>query len=192
MMDSSLSLSSLMSRILAVFILLLCLAIIVFGVFEPIYSRLYERHEDIDQARLALGKYENVNATKAQAEIRYQQLNNTLLNRGEFLNDKTVSLAGANLPSRLRRISSTSGIKISSIKSLPAEPSVTANIVTLKVKASGDMGSMMTTLHKLETSIPYMMIDDFSLKPTRVQRSANNIDVEAEFNIYAFLSNDPE
>ena len=60
------------------------------------------------------------------------------------------------------------------------------------MKASGDMGSMMTTLHKLETSIPYMMIDDFSLKPTRVQRSANNIDVEAEFNIYAFLSNDLE
>jgi|GEM_PF-4485814 len=187
-MIGSLSPSSTSSRLLALLILLLLIFILVLIFIAPAFDRLYIRHSDIVQDRVALGKYQSVNATRPRAINAYEQLAASVLMRGEFLTDQTASLAGANLRSRLRRISSAVGINISSVKSLPPEATDTATIVKIQVSASGSAKRIMTALHKLETSVPYLIIDEITIKTARVQRTVNEVDLDVNFTLHAYLN----
>jgi len=177
------------SRVFALLILFFLIFVLVSVLIKPVFDRLNNRHGDIVQNRVALGKYESVNATKLRATNAHNQITADILLRGEFLTEETAPLAGANLQSRLRRIASSAGINISSVKSLPPEVIDMTTIVKLQVSASGSTESVMMALHKLETSVPYLIIDDINIKTARIQSNVNKVNLDVKFILHAYLNN---
>ena len=180
---------SLIGRLVSVSLLVFCIFLFVAGVCLPIANQFYERHTDILQERQSLGKLESIVGTKTSTENQFNQLQAMIKSRGEFLSKSTTSLAGADLQSRLRAISAGEGTNITSVKVLTPDISNEKTVIKIRVSMSGNLRSMKDVLHEIETSVPYFIVDDFDLRPARVQRSESEVYLDAKFTISARYKN---
>ncbi len=183
----NLSIRPVYRRIFAVFILLILSFVFWAIVVRPSFTTIIERNNDIEETRFQLGKFNGLAAKKVSAEEALVKVTASQSNRGEFLQEGTSALASAQLQTRLQAIVKSNGAEISATRTLPPQDYDGFQKIGLRITLAGELDAVKTILHKIESNVPYLLVDNLELKPSRVQGSANQLRLDATLDVLGFL-----
>lgn len=184
----TLSLRPAFRRAIALFILAALLFFAWTALIGPTVASYAERQYQIEETRYQLGKFEVLAARKDGAEQQLERATAAYASRGEFLREETPALASANLQTRLRAIVSANGAVMSAARTIPAKQRDGFQAVTLRITLTGDLDAVKKTMHKIEANVPYLIIDNLDLKPSRIQGAPQFISLDASFDVIGFLN----
>jgi general secretion pathway protein M len=183
----TLSLRPVFRRSIALFMLAITIFILWSLILAPAIASFSDRGGEIGEARYLLGKYQHLAAKKGAAEESRDRANAARASRGEFMREETPALASANLQTRLRAMVNANKVVMSAARTLPATEQQGLQRVALRVTVTGDLEAIKKTIHKIESNVPYLIIDNLDLKPSRVQGAPELINMDASFDVIGFL-----
>ena len=175
------------SRLLAVGLLGLVLAALVAAIVVP--AAVLHRHYDarIEDFVDKLQRYRRVAAQRPEWQRAVENL--TTRNSSRFvLKNQAANLAGAELQDLVRTAIESNGGKIITIQSAQPRDEGRFRQVGLAVQMFGNAGSVQRILYALETHVPYVFIDNISLRATAFRGYRPNAGVEPEISVQMDVS----
>lgn len=121
---------------------------------------------------------------------QYEQLTRWRETNTHYLKSNSTELAAAELQRLVKRIAVANGTEIMSTQILTTGRNDDNSRVVLKVRMTGELESITRLFHALETSEPYLFLDNVVIKASGGQRSRRkvstrkNLDVDLELTGY--------
>lgn len=158
-------------RWMAVGILLsLITTILLFGVW-PLISATSDYRERADDLSFRLARLQKVVSERPAIMAARQKLTDESQDDEFFLPRETGSLAAANLQTLIKEIVSEAEGELTSTQALPERSEDTFTRVTVKVRMNGRSDILKSILYKLESSKPYLLVDNLNIRPVRMPRN---------------------
>lgn len=158
-------------RWIAVSILLgLITLILLFGIW-PLISATSEDRERAEDLNFRLARLQKIVAEKPSIMATRQQLTEASQNDEYFLPRETGSLAAANLQTLIKETVSEAEGELTSTQALPERTEDKFTRITVKVRMNGRSDILKSILHKLESSKPYLLVDNLNIRPVRMPRN---------------------
>ena len=152
-------------RLLAVALLLLVVGAAIAAVAVPAYV-LYHRYEEGQSAALErIDRYRRVSSQRAD----HQRALDTLKARESarfFLKSSASNLGGSELTDLVRPMLEANGSRLTSIQPPTVKDEAGFRIYSLSVGFNSTPSSLQKTLYAIETSIPYLYIENMTLRAT--------------------------
>lgn len=174
-------LTSKQSKAAALALLAAALLLVIGAVAVPLW--LLHRHYDvaIDDATSRLERYYRIASMreglqKKIAEIKVLKANN------HFLKSSSPALAAAEIQEQAKNIVETSGGKLNSIQILPHKDEGEYRQISVTLQLTATLTAIKGMLHTLESSRPYLFIDNLSMRSPILTVSRNSPTVETELN----------
>ena len=152
-------------RALAVFLVLLLMCAVVAAIAVPAYV-LYNRYET---SRIAteerIDRYRRISSVK----VEYQRALDVLKAResGRFvLKNSAPNLGGAELTDLVRPMLESNGSRLTSIQPVTVKDDGGFRVYSLNVGFNATPVALQKTLYALETSIPYLFVDNVRFSAT--------------------------
>ena len=152
-------------RLLAVALLLFAACAVIAAVAVPAYV-LYQRYDDAQSAaQERIDRYRRVSTQRPD----YQRALDLLKARESarfFLKNTAPNLGGAELTDLVRQMVEANGSRLSSIQAATFKDEGGFRVYSLNVGFNATPASLQKLLYAIETSIPYLFIDNTTLRAT--------------------------
>jgi len=174
-------------KIAAIGLLALAIILIIQFLVVPIWNTFDGRNDEINELELRVERLESLKMRLSQTSPLLDSEVRKGLGKGIFLHAESDDLASANLQSRLRTIVTASGATMRSVRSL-IQPEIEdgPKPIGLTLSIIGDLESTQLTLHRIETAVPHLFIENMRIQPSRRQgdRALLNLDIELDLVAY--------
>jgi general secretion pathway protein M len=152
-------------RALAVFLVFALVAAAVAAVSVPAYV-LYNRYDDArSAAESRIDRYHRVSSVK----VEYQRALEMLKAResGRFiLKNSAPNLGGGELTDLVRPMLESNGSRLTSIQPVTVKDEAGFRVYSINVGFNATPAALQKTLYALETSIPYLFLENVTLRAT--------------------------
>lgn len=152
-------------RLLAVGLMILAICAVIAAVSVPAYV-LYHRYDDaLTAAQERIDRYHRVSSQRPD----YQRALELLKARESarfVLKNTAPNLGGAELTDLVRQIVETNGSRLASIQAPTVKDEGSFRVYSLNVGFNATPASLQKVLYAIETSIPYLFIDNTILRAT--------------------------
>lgn len=165
------------SRLTAVLLLVIALILVYLLGFHWFITRHLEYSEEIEELAGQLGRFQRVAAHREQFEAQLQALQGRRSDSNLFLEEGDFNEAAAAMSERLNQTVSTQADESCQIVSRqPVRARVVERFekVTVNVRMRCDIEDLMRVMYALETSVPMIIADEFTIIKPRVRRRSRN------------------
>lgn len=185
------------SRIVAVVLLVAVIAAVWGLVMKPIAAQLRSHEQSITDSREQLQSYRRIASTRKHWESRLEALTRARAVSGQFLEGESVDLVAADMQSKIKQTISAVGGLLKSMQTLPVkdlDDLDNLRKVALRVNLLADIASLQEIMYRLETSKPYLFIDNTNVrsrgKRTRQGQPDGAKQLQIRFDVYGYLRMD--
>jgi general secretion pathway protein M len=164
---------SLPSRLLAVALLLLLGLALVRLVVLPVLAAYQETAASIEQSQILLQRYRALAAQRPRLEQELARQQKAEVASIAYLRGESDALASAALQDQVRAIITRAGGELRSTQILPVEPAgpeTSVRRASLRLQLAVDVAGLQQLLYELETSEPYLFVDDINIRERRLRR----------------------
>ena len=166
--------SRMLSRSLAVALLVLIVAVVVFGVGEPLlqqkngYSAAAARHERL------IADYATRRVDKAALKASLDRVRRDQATRTAFIIAKNATLAAAGIQGRVRRLVENAGGKVMSSQILKPDSTELFEKVTVRGNMRTTIETLQKVLYRLEADKPFLFVDNILIRTSPRQATRRN------------------
>jgi general secretion pathway protein M len=190
---------SLLSRLAALLLLLVCLTLVWILAIDPVLRE--HRRLDTAIADTAL-QYQRLAARRAdlkQLGARLDTLRQDQSSQGEYLPEATASLAGASLLGMIKTMIQESDGTLTSSQIMQETGDGSLPSVTVHARMNVSTPALQQILHRLETAKPYLFLDHLAVSKQarrrvvrhkdkdKVQQPPEDIMLDVEFDVTGYL-----
>ncbi|MGR9053918.1 MAG: type II secretion system protein GspM, partial [Gammaproteobacteria bacterium] len=106
----------------------------------------------------------------------------------------TAALASADLQQVIKNAIASAGGRLTSTQVLPSKTEGEFTLIAVKVRMSCDIEALRTVLHRIETAVPLLVIDELDIRPERGRRNRKTRQIEpsnsmnVSFQVSSFMS----
>ena len=165
------TLSPLVSRLLAVFLVFVPIGLAYTLVIEPLLEAHRGYDETIAQSRDLIQRYGRIGATRQPLERQLAELQKRARSTGGYLQGKSATLAAAQLQNRVKRIVTSNGGNIRSLQTLPPQNERDLERVTIRIQMTARIEQLQKIIHTFETGRTHLFVDDVNVRVQRARRS---------------------
>lgn len=186
------------NRALALVLLLVAVIIVLIATVVPVWLVNYNYSAEIDDVGNKLAVYSRVVNQSTSLDAEYKQLQKVKGTDQRYLTGQSPALAAAELQRIVKRVIPSSTSEILSTQIVTTDKKEESNKIALKIRMRTRLDVWMNIMYQLETSKPYLFIDDLVVRtrPVRLRKSrsaeinetVNELDIE--FQVYGFIRND--
>jgi general secretion pathway protein M len=190
---------SLPSRLLALTLVLLAGLALVRLLVLPVLAAWQETAASIEQSQTLLQRYRALAAQRPQLERELGNQRRAEIANVAYLQGESDALASAALQDQVRAIITRAGGELRSTQILPVEPAgpeTSVRRASLRLQLAVDVEGLQQLLYELETSEPYLFVEDLNIREQRLRRlrdeeeEAPILDVSLEVSGYMRAAGD--
>ena len=163
--------STLLGRLVAVALLIAVGASIYYFAALPLWRSYQQTNEDIAQTQAQIARYRAIASQRDTLHLQLSQLQTEVDENPHLLAENNVNFAAAALQEQVKTIVRNSGGALNTTQVLPTREQGPFNRVTINVRMFLSTASLQTVLHQLESSSPYLIVDDLTVLVRRVRKS---------------------
>jgi general secretion pathway protein M len=177
--------SSAQQRWLAVGLLVIVVLIVSIIIINPLVSKGMELHDAKKSLVFKLQQYERILAKKESVVASMTKINQQHDLQGYFNSQKTDALASAEMQEFIKKTIVDAGGQLSSTQALPVSNEDKFSRITVRVRMRGTSEVLRTVLYKIETSTPFIIINQLDIRPMRGKRNRVTRQIESsnELNV---------
>lgn len=167
------------SRTLAIAILVLVVLSVHSLVIMPLLDRYRTNEQRIAQMTNLLQRYRDLDATRPALEDRLAELQGLDDAARGYWEGESDVLTATELQDRASQAVFDSGGNVISMQPLDpvaAEDGLPIHRTSLRMRLATSIDGLATTVHDIETAVPYMFIDRLIITPARSRQSFRNDD----------------
>ena len=177
----------------AVAILALLVASVVAAVAVPIWM-LHRHYDDaLADASQRLERYYRIAGMREGLRKKTAELA-ALGTAGHFLKGASPALAAAEIQERAKGIVEASGAKLNSMQILAPRDDGRFRQISVTVQLTGNLPAIKKMLHALESSRPYLFVDNLSIRapifPTNRNAPTTEPDLAIQFDLAGYAVKD--
>lgn len=180
-----------MSRIAAVGLLALLLAILYAAIVRPLWQAHHEQREMIAEQQQQLDRYRRFAAARADLADRLEQLRNDRSSDEGYLEGENETLVAAQLQNRVRSVIQESGAKLASTQVLPGADEEGFRRIAVRVSMACTMADLQKILYELEAGRPYLFLDNVDVSGEQARRRigepASREELNVSFDVFGFI-----
>ncbi len=165
-------------RWLALGLLGLVVALIIFLVIVPLVSMGMDYHEQKQELAFRLQRSRQIVAKKDSVKENIERIKKQYQDQNYFSTRDTEALASADFQKFIKSAISQAGGQLTSTQVLPRTTDNGFNRVTVKVRMSCDIEALRSILHEIESSGQIMIVDQMDIRPVRGRRNRKTRQVE--------------
>lgn len=169
-MTMAMTVSPLVSRLAAVALLVALLAFGWLVAVEPVVAELRDARARIEQARELLGRYEAINAGRADLEAELTRWREEVLPESGLFPADDPAVVAAELQSSVSGIVKRNQGDLLSIQILRGQQEGPLQTAPVRVQFSAELEAVMDIVYDLESARPYLFIDNLQVRTGRVPR----------------------
>ena len=181
---------ALLSRLLALALLVLLVGGIYLIGIDPLLATYRANEIAIAEAQALLGRFDVMAKGQRDLEQRVHELTELHASEPYYLTRETDALAAVELQDRVSEAINKSGGTIRSIQPLPAEKEDEFQRVTLRVQLTTDIESLFHIVYELETTQPFLFVDNIEIKsrPPRIAADgkADELPLTVTLDLYGY------
>ena len=172
---------------LAVAIGVLLMALVWFGVVDPVWSWYEDRDLLLEQRQGLLHHMQDLAASLPSLRAA----STAKPGRGEgsgsiMLPGATDAVAAADLQERVQQMASSAGASITAVETLPATPSGKWHKISLRISLNAPWPVLMELLRSVEQSPTRILIDDVHFHSATVVAHPTAMPIQASMVLYGF------
>ncbi len=182
-------------KILAISLFFIVFIAFAASVAVPIWSVNQHYSDKIDQMITRLSIMKRTSAEGESLLPEYNRLKSFRLSDKRYLQSKSEALAAAEIQRVIKGIIVPNGGEILSTQIISNNQKNKIPQITLKVRMRGDINTLVNVFYKMETSDPFLVIDNLTLRSrnVRARRSVrqntqeqvtSNLDIQFEISGY--------
>lgn len=165
-------------RWLAVGLLIVVIGLLVSLVLVPVLFKVYEYRESIDNLQFRLDRYNKKIASKENLIKHIAKTRKSLGQAGYFGLYKTAALATAELQNKVKYAVTSSGGQLTSTQALRQKDLDGLTEIVIKVRLSGSLKAITDSIYKIETGMPYMVVENLKILSVRGRRNRKTRQLE--------------
>lgn len=166
-------------RWLALGLLGLVIALIIFLVIIPLVSMGMEYHEQKQELAFRLQRSRQIVAKKDSVKENIERIKKQYQTQNYFSTRDTEALASADLQKFIKSAILQADGQLTSTQVLPVITDNGFNRVTVKVRMSCDIEALRSILHEIESSEQIMIVDQMDIRPVRGRRNRKTRKIES-------------
>lgn len=185
------ALSPLVSRSLAVAILVAALAALWVLLVAPVTEKFEGYGRSISHSRELLVRHLQIAAQRARLETELEELRRAQSSTGRFLEGGGIELVAAEAQNKVKNLIDANGATLKSTQILPAQEKDNFRKLTIRVTMSADTEALQKIFHALETANPYLFLDNIDIRSRRRRarrgRSVSQGELQIRFDLYGYM-----
>lgn len=185
------ALSPLVSRSLAVAILVAALAAVWVLLAAPVTEKFEGYGRSISHSRELLVRHLQIAAQRARLERELEELRRAQSLTGRFLEGGGIELVAAEAQNKVKNLIDANGATLKSTQILPAQEKDNFRKLTIRVTMSADTEALQKIFHALETANPYLFLDNIDIRSRRRRarqgRSVRQGELQIRFDLYGYM-----
>ena len=185
------ALSPLVSRSLAVAILVAALAALWVLLVAPVTEKFEGYGRSISHSRELLVRHLQIAAQRARLETELEELRRAQSSTGRFLEGGGIELVAAEAQNKVKNLIDANGATLQSTQILPAQETDNFRKLTIRVTMSADTEALQRIFHALETANPYLFLDNIDIRSRRRRarrgRSVSQGELQIRFDLYGYM-----
>ncbi|MEE8622980.1 MAG: type II secretion system protein GspM [Alphaproteobacteria bacterium] len=185
------ALSPLVSRSLAVAILVAALAALWVLLVAPVTEKFEGYGRSISHSRELLVRHLQIAAQRARLETELEELRRAQSSTGRFLEGGGIELVAAEAQNKVKNLIDANGATLKSTQILPAQEKDNFRKLTIRVTMSADTEALQKIFHALETANPYLFLDNIDIRARRRRarrgRSVSQGELQIRFDLYGYM-----
>ncbi len=185
------ALSPLVSRSLAVAILVAALAALWVFLVAPVTEKFEGYGRSISHSRELLVRHLQIAAQRARLERELEELRRAQSSTGRFLEGGGIELVAAEAQNKVKNLIDANGATLKSTQILPAQEKDNFRKLTIRVTMSADTEALQKIFHALETANPYLFLDNIDIRARRRRarrgRSVRQGELQIRFDLYGYM-----
>lgn len=161
------------------------LVVLLSGVTFVVMSQFKKRHEYYDnmiEAKLSLiAGYQRISSNRVAIEAELNRVGKLDVARF-YLKNSSPSLAAAEIQDVAQSVLDANGMKVNSVNIAPHKDKDGRRKITVNVSAHGNIEAIQKSLYALESTTPYLFVDNLSIRGTvnsRYWQPVPNVEPEA-------------
>jgi general secretion pathway protein M len=172
-------------RWIAVGLLLLVVAVVIFAVLLPLVSMSLDFHEEKNDLLFRLQRQQTIAGREAQVAEGLLLIKQQFETQNYFSTSSTEALVSAELQNIVKTAVSDAGGQLTSTQGLPGKMDDGFFRVAVKVRMTGTMDTLVGVLHGIETAVPVLVVDQLDINPVRGvrNRTTNKVEPSGQLNI---------
>ena len=172
-------------RWVAVGLLVTVILIVSIIIINPLVSKGMELHDAKNSLVLRLQQYERILAKKDAFAFSMSKIKQQHDKQCYFNSQKTDALASAEMQEFIKKAIVDAGGELSSTQALPVSNDDKFSRITVRVRMRGSSKVLRAVLYKIETSAPFIIINQLDIRPMRGSRNRTTRQIESsnELNV---------
>ncbi len=185
----NLTLSPMISRLLAIVLCVLVIAVIGLAIAWP-FGQIRAIEDEIDVARERLAAFQQRSQERDALAQQRDQLQSVDQVAGQTLAGGTPALAGAQLQRIITAAIEDLGARLTSTQALPVEQEAQLQKISLRVQLLSDIATLSDVIYRLESQKPFIFIKNLYVRANNDSFSQKQTDkpvnLTVTFEVYAF------
>lgn len=172
-------------RWLAVGLLLLVIAVVIFALLVPLITTGLAYHEEKNDLMFRLQRQQTIAGRAGHVAEELESIKQQIEEKGYFSSSSTEALASAELQNIVKTAVADAGGQLTSTQGLPGKMEGDFFRIAVKVRMTADMDALVNVLNTLETAVPILIVDQLDINPMRGirNRATNKIDPSGQLNV---------
>ncbi len=189
-------LSPMQSRILAVLLALLVLAVVVRVLVVPVWTTYSDNRDAIEQVEDSITRFSRLSTQLDTLQSAVTSLVETDELARYVLAQESEPLAAAALQERVKSAVTNSGGKLTSTQVLPTEVDQGFKRIIVNVRMAVSMDALQRALYALENDLPYLLADNIVIlsRSNRKRRRPTDVvdQLDVRLNLYGYMRDSGE
>lgn len=167
------------SRLAAIALLLGIAVTVVAAIFVPWWMLNRHYATAVDDAATRLERYLRIVGMREGLQLKAAEVK-ALEGQHHFLKSASPSLAAAELQEQVKAILEEYGGKLNSIQILPHKDDGDYRQISVSLQLNAPLSGVKAMLYALESSRPYLFIDNFAVRVQNIGAARTDLNAEAE------------
>jgi general secretion pathway protein M len=187
-----------LQRWLAVGLLCAIALIVSLAIIVPLSSKALALNDTKNALVFKLGQYQRILARKESVMASMEKIKQQQGEQGYFNHQATDALASADMQEFIKKAIVDAGGQLSSTQAIPVSTQDDFNRITVRVRMTGNSEVLRAVLYKLETSAPFIIVDQIDIRPMRGIRNVKtrqidpSNDLNVNFQAVSFMRKQPD
>ncbi len=185
------SLSPPVQRGLAVAILIVLIAVLYFGLVQPLADNYFADRQTVAQLKDAGAKYRRAAEELPARQAQLDALARDQASAAGFLQGPSDTLIAAQIQNRIKSLADAAKVDLRSSQVLPGAEEGKLKRIAVREQLTGTIGGILAVFHGLEApGSPSLFLDNISLRTrlaaTRANAPAADEIIEVQFDVYGY------
>ena len=173
-------------QVLALGLTVLVAALVWLGAVAPAWDWFAERSEYLAQQQTLAARMASLAASAPALRERVARMDSAAAAPRIVLDGATDAVAGAALQQAIQDMAARTGATVTSAEVLPAETAGGYRRISLRVTVTGAWPVIVALFAAVAQSVPRMLTDDVTLRPSIALGASDRHPMEALFTVIAF------